>query len=78
MLWSQKSLSFDDIGIIFVNQDGTYTVEIRPIDTSCSLWWEDNLVISDRENHTKWENLYVHTIAGNEVIGYICNPTLTD
>ena len=78
ILSSQKSLSFDEIGIIFVNEDGTYTLEIRPIDTSCSSWWEENLIISERENPEEWQNLYIHTIAGNEVIGHVCNPTLTE
>jgi len=51
---------------------------IKPINTSCDIWWEENLVISERENPKEFENLYQHTIAGNEVIGHICNPTLTD
>ena len=78
ILSSQKSLSYDNIGIIYINGDGSYTLIVKPIDTSCSVWWEENLVITDRENHQQGQNMYKHTIAGNEVIGHICNPTLTD
>ena len=78
ILSSQKSLSYDNIGIIYINGDGSYTLVVKPIDTSCSAWWEENLVISDRENHEEWQNIFKHTIAGEEVIGHICNPTLTD
>tara|TARA_Y100000004_G_scaffold43471_1_gene47586 strand:- start:195 stop:356 length:162 start_codon:yes stop_codon:yes gene_type:complete len=51
---------------------------IKPINTSCDIWWEENLVISERENPGESQSLYIHTIAGNEVIGHICNPTLTE
>jgi|TARA_R100000654_G_scaffold33426_2_gene58554 hypothetical protein len=51
---------------------------VKPINTPCKIWWEENLVISERDNPKEFENLYIHTIAGNEVIGHICNPTLTD
>ena len=78
ILSSQKSLSYDNIGIIYINGNGSYTLIVKSINTSCSLWWEENLVITEREHHEEWQNLYSHTIAGKEVIGHICNPTLTD
>ncbi len=79
ILSSQKSLSsYDNIGIIYINRDNTYSLVFKPIDISCDIWWEQNLVISERENPQEHENVYQHTIAGNEVIGHICNPTLTD
>ena len=78
ILSSQKSLSYDTIGIIYINGDNTFSLVTKPIDTSCSEWWEENLVITERENHEEWQNLFKHTIAGEEVIGHICNPTLTD
>ena len=78
ILSSQKSLSFDNIGVIYINEDSSYTLIVKPINTSCSLWWEENLVITERENHQESQNMYQHTIAGKEVIGHICNPTLTD
>jgi hypothetical protein len=77
-VWSQKLLSYDNIGIIFINGTGGYTLLNQPINTSCEAWWEDNLVIIDRIDHQPMENLYQHLIDGKEVIGYICNPTLTD
>ena len=78
ILSSQKSLSYDNIGIIYINGDNTFSLVTKPIDTSCSEWWEKNLVITERENHEEWQNIYKHTIAGKEVIGHICNPTLPD
>ena len=78
ILSSQKSLSYDNIGIIYFNGDGGYTLVIKPIDSSCDDWWQENLVITEKENPGEWENLYQHTIAGEAVIGHICNPTLTD
>ena len=79
ILSSQKSLSsYDNIGIIYINGDGSYTLVVKPINTTCDIWWEENLVITERENPKEYENLYQHTIAGEAVIGHICNPTLTD
>jgi len=71
-------LSYDNIGIIFILDSGEYSLLDKPIDTSCELWWEENLVIIDRKNHQPTDNLYQHFIDGKEVIGYICNPFLTD
>ena len=78
ILSSQKLLSYDNIGIIFVNGDGSYSLIVKPIDTSCDAWWEDNLVITEREITEEFQNMYQHTIAGKDVIGHICNPTLTE
>ena len=78
ILSSQKSLSYDNIGIIYINGDGGYTLVVKPIDSSCDDWWQENLVITKKENPGEWENLYQHTIAGEAVIGHICNPTLTE
>jgi len=44
------------------------------IDQSCDDWWQNNLVIEERLDPKKHENLYVHYINGKPVIGNICNP----
>jgi len=72
---SLNSSSFKDrIGIIFINEDGTYTLVSMNIDQSCDIWWQNNLVIEDRLDPKEHENLYVHYINGKPVIGNICNP----
>ena len=72
---SLNSSSFKDrIGIIFINEDGTYTLVSMKIDESCDTWWQNNLVIEDRLDPKEHENLYVHYINGKPVIGNICNP----
>ena len=73
---SLKSSNLNErIGIIYIGgSDGTYTLVTKSIDVSCDVWWQNNLVIKDRLNPKKHENLYVHYINGRPVIGHICNP----
>ena len=72
---SLNSSSFKDrIGIIFINEDGTYTLVSMNIDQPCDTWWQNNLVIEDRLDPKEHENLYVHYINDMPVIGNICNP----
>ena len=72
---SLNSSSFKDrIGIIFINEDDTYTLVSFNIDQSCDDWWQNNLVMEERLDPKEHENLYVHYIDGKPVIGNICNP----
>ena len=78
IVWSQKLLSYDDIGIIYIHRSGGYSLVTKSINTSCDDWWEANVVVTERIDPKEMENLYQHLIDGKEVLGYICNPTLTD
>ena len=72
---SLNSSNFKDrIGIIFINEDGTYSLVSLNIDQSCDIWWQNNLIIEERLNPNENENLYLHFINGKPVIGNICNP----
>ena len=72
---SLNSSSFKDrIGIIFINEDGTYTLVSINIDQSCDVWWQNNLIIEEILDPKENENFYVHFINGKPVIGNICNP----
>ena len=72
---SLNSSSFKDrIGIIFINEDGTYSLVSLNIEQSCDDWWKNNLVIEERLDPKENENLYIPFIKGKPVIGNICNP----
>ena len=62
------------IGIIYISGVGGFSLVSHTIDVSCDVWWKNNLKIHERLDPKQGENLYVHTINGSPVIGYICNP----
>ena len=67
------SKSNERIGIIYISRDGGYTLVYQSIDVPCGIWWQNNLKIDERLNPKQGENIYIHTINGNPVIGHICN-----
>jgi hypothetical protein len=62
------------IGIIYISGVGGFSLVSHTIDVSCGIWWQNNLKIDERLNPKQGENIYIHTINGSPVIGYICNP----
>lgn len=68
------SKSNEWIGIIYLNRGGGYTLVYQPIDQSCDIWWQNNLVIKERVDAKENEPWVVHTINNEPVIGNICNP----
>ena len=68
-----QSKNYNKLGIIYINEDGTYTLFPIIINVSCEEWWETNRLITENEDHQEGENLYNHTVYGKPVIGYFCN-----
>ena len=61
------------IGIIYISGTDGYSLVSYEIDVPCEIWWQNHLKINERLNPKQGENIYIHTINGNPVIGHICN-----
>ena len=71
---SLKSSSFNErIGVIFINRDGSYSLLSFKIDQPCDVWWQNNLVIIEKDNPAEFESWVEHRIFNEPVIGKICN-----
>ena len=71
---SLKSSNLNErIGIIFINRDGSYSLLSFKIDQPCDVWWQNNLVIVEKDNPAEYENWVEHRIFNEPVIGKICN-----
>lgn len=71
---SESNDSVERIGVIYINKLDNYTLVYYEIDVSCAVWWQNNLKIIKRLDPKPMDNIYLHTINGNPVIGHICNP----
>ena len=70
---SRSNDSTEWIGVIYINDISNYTLVYYEIDVSCAVWWQNHLKIDIKLNPKPMENIYLHTINGNPIIGHICN-----